>query len=133
MNEGELFMEKAKEWFVKGDHDLQAVEILFTDPNPPTDTLCFHCQQAVEKYFKGFLTLNNIDFIKTHDLEYLLKLSHSSLKGIMDYEDEILSLNKYSIESRYPADLPVYYPIDEARRAFENAKELVKFIKNNIQ
>ena len=61
MPEDNPLAKKAQEWFSKADHDLQTVEILFTDPKPPTDTLCFHCQQAVEKYLKGMLVLNNID------------------------------------------------------------------------
>jgi HEPN domain-containing protein len=131
MSENEFFHEKAKEWFIKGNHDLQTAEIILKDSDPPTDTLCFHCQQSVEKYLKGFLTLNNIDFIKTHDLEYLLKLSKNILKGIEDYEEDILALNKYSIEPRYPVDLPIYYSIEEAKDAFKKTKEIIDFIKNN--
>jgi HEPN domain-containing protein len=133
MKDNDFHSQKAKEWFKKGDHDLQTVEILLKDPNPPTDTLCFHCQQAVEKYLKGLLTFSKIDFIKTHDLEYLYKLSVKALKKLETYEEEILSLNKYSIEPRYPADMPINYSLDEAKSAFENAREIIKFIKANIK
>jgi len=95
MSETNSLTQKAQEWFSKANNDLQTVEILFTDPEPPTDTLCFHCQQAVEKYLKGALVLNNIDFMKTHDLIYLLKLAQKVIDGIEDYEEECLSLNKY--------------------------------------
>lgn len=132
MNENEFYLQKAKEWFAKGDHDVQTAKILLADPKSPTDTLCFHCQQAAEKYLKGILTLNNIDFIKTHDLEYLLKLCKNILKGIENYEDGILALNKYSIESRYPMDLPVFYSLNEAKEAFKIAREIIEFIRNAL-
>jgi HEPN domain-containing protein len=41
--------------------------------NHITDGICFHCQQAVEKYLKAFLTLNDIDIGKTHNLEILAR------------------------------------------------------------
>ncbi|MEM2110131.1 MAG: HEPN domain-containing protein [Candidatus Odinarchaeota archaeon] len=39
-----------------------------------TSSICFHCQQFVEKMLKAFLTLKKVDFGKTHNIEYLLKL-----------------------------------------------------------
>ena len=132
MNDSSFNIEKAKEWFIKADHDLQAAKIIFSDPEPPTDTVCFHCQQAVEKYLKGFLTFHKIDFIKSHDLDYLLKISKNILVDIQDYEEEILSLNKYSIDPRYPADIPIYYGLSEAKQAFEKAKTVIGFIKSKI-
>ena len=38
------------------------------------DAVCFHAQQAVEKYIKGLLQQNEIPFGKTHDLSILLYL-----------------------------------------------------------
>lgn len=34
-------------WFEKGDHDFQAACTLLAAPEPLTDVICFHCQQAV--------------------------------------------------------------------------------------
>ncbi len=41
----------------------------------PTDTVCFHAQQCVEKYLKAVLVSEAIDFPKTHDLEELMDRS----------------------------------------------------------
>ncbi|MEM0315477.1 MAG: HEPN domain-containing protein, partial [Archaeoglobaceae archaeon] len=64
-----------------------------------TDTLCFHCQQAVEKLLKAFLVNAGVEFGRTHSLEYLIKLSSDVDKefeelyevtaNLADYEDEI--------------------------------------------
>jgi hypothetical protein len=38
------------------------------------DQICFHSQQAAEKYLKAYLVLRDITFKKTHSLVYLLDL-----------------------------------------------------------
>jgi HEPN domain-containing protein len=40
-------------WIKKADHDLQNIANNLAAANIPTDTLCFHAQQAIEKLFKG--------------------------------------------------------------------------------
>ena len=45
----------AEQWFRKAENDLLNVENNFKADRYPADTVCFHCQQAAEKYLKGFL------------------------------------------------------------------------------
>lgn len=40
----------------------------------PSDEICFHCQQAVEKFLKALLQEAAVAFYKTHNLEALGKL-----------------------------------------------------------
>ena len=42
-----------KLWLLKAESDLRSAQILIKDENPPTDSICFHAQQAVEKFFKS--------------------------------------------------------------------------------
>lgn len=132
MNESDFRCRRAKDWFQKGDSDLRTAEILIREEQPPTDTTCFHCQQAVEKYLKGYLTLQNIEFFKSHDLDYLLKLSKDCDSKFTDYEEAVLVLNKYGIEPRYPADIPVFYSVEETKKAIKLAKELMSFMGKKI-
>ena len=44
-------------WFERGNDDLRACEILMKENGTP-NTICFHAQQAAEKYLKGFLAYN---------------------------------------------------------------------------
>lgn len=131
MNPNEFIKQKAQEWFDKAENDLRAAEIILSDMDPPTDTACYHCQQAIEKYLKGLLTLNQIDFIKTHDLDYLFKLSNKTI-DLNDNKDDILSLNKYAIEARYPADEPIHYPVNEAIESLDKAKKIINRIKASL-
>ena len=131
MSENNYTEERAREWLRKGDSDIKTAEIVIKDSHPPTDTVCFHCQQAVEKYLKGYLTKKNIDFLKSHDLDYLLKLCVEGDKKFEIYRENVLILNKYGIEPRYPADIPIYYSIEEAKKAIELTKELLLFVLNH--
>lgn len=65
-----------QEWVDKAESDFRTAkrEIQVTQ-DPSYDGVCFHAQQCVEKYLKGYLQEINIGFPKTHDLVVLLDLS----------------------------------------------------------
>jgi len=64
----------AKRWFKKGNNDLITAEYVLTMQKPPTDVVCFHSQQAAEKYLKGFLAFHGKETPKIHDLEELISI-----------------------------------------------------------
>lgn len=45
---------KYEEWLQMAKKDLQSAKILF-EHDGDYGIVCFHCQQAIEKYLKGFL------------------------------------------------------------------------------
>lgn len=58
-----------KAWLKKAANDLRAAALdLEADP-PLLEDVVFHCQQAVEKSLKAFLTFHDRPFRKTHNLE----------------------------------------------------------------
>ena len=120
-----------KEWLQKAENDLRTAQILL-DEGGPTDTLCFHCQQAVEKYLKAFLTFKKIEFKKIHDLTVLSKLAIKEIKNIGNYSDDLKLLNAYYIESRYPPDL-AYYSEEEAKEALDKAISIINLIRTEIK
>jgi HEPN domain-containing protein len=63
------------EWIekVEGDYATAKRE-LRVRRHPNYDAVCFHAQQAAEKYLKAFLQEQNAPFPKTHDLIELLAL-----------------------------------------------------------
>lgn len=63
-----------KNWIESGDHDLGSAHLIFQHIPKYRDTIAFHCQQAVEKYLKGYLFFLGIAFRRSHDLNYLLSL-----------------------------------------------------------
>ena len=52
-----------KMWFKKADNDILNIENNLKAENIPTDTVCFHSQQAIEKYMKGAMVYYNKNVI----------------------------------------------------------------------
>ncbi len=64
-----------RDWVQKAEHDfLAATDLARRTKLPLHDMVCFHCQQAAEKYLKARLEEASIHFPKTHDLESILHL-----------------------------------------------------------
>ena len=120
------------EWFKKGDNDLKAAETIIKSEDPPTDTVCFHCQQCAEKYLKGFLTFHEIEFEKEHNLHYLLDLCEQTGISLDSLRPEADVLNPYATEIRYPGIFSEY-TIDEAREAIPLAKKFKEFVLEKIK
>ena len=102
MNNKELLI---KQWLLKAEHDLGTAKITFTHLPEYYDTIAFHCQQAVEKYLKAILVYNEIEFIKTHNLVYLISMLEGKLKLGDDLINEAIVLNTYSVQIRYPNEI----------------------------
>ena len=58
-----------KQWIKRANEDLLVVDKLTEFEIIATSSVCFHCQQAVEKYLKAFLISSGIDIKKTHNIE----------------------------------------------------------------
>lgn len=118
------------QWIEKAEHDLIAASILL-EANPGIlDIACFHCQQAIEKYLKAFLIYNSLDFIFTHNLDYLLQQCSAFDKVFIDMD--LKNINVYAVRARYPHDyiLPDYL---EAKEYFEIANNVKELVLSRIQ
>lgn len=90
-------------WKTKAGNDIRIVEQGLKTEEPVTDVLCFHSQQAVEKYLKLYLTAQNIEFKQTHNIAILLQQCieiDNSFNALKD----ISYLTQYAVELRYPDD-----------------------------
>lgn len=65
----------------------------------------FHCQQAVEKAFKAFLTYHDQPFRKTHNLEELGEECLRLDASLAQLVDEAVPLSEYAWAFRYPGEL----------------------------
>jgi len=115
----------AREWMAKGDNDLKnAAHTLKLGSRCPTDTVCFHAQQCVEKYLKAFLVVLEIEFPRSHDIGILMSLLPRGINLSMTIEDQQM-LTEYATVTRYPGP---YEPISltEAKQAVKIARQLKK-------
>lgn len=93
-----------REWVAKAENDLKnAANTIKMGEECPTDTVCFHAQQCVEKYLKTLLVWKGIPFPKLHNISAVLALIPSDLQiTLTDEEQELLS--DYAVVTRYPGD-----------------------------
>ncbi len=120
----------AREWVGKAKNDLKAaVQILKLGDDCPTDTVCFHAQQCVEKYLKAFLVVNGIDFPKTYDLEHLIALLPVRKRPELSVEEQ-RRLTMYATGARYPGWGEI--SLAEARRAVSVARRVRRGLRVHL-
>ncbi len=100
-------------WLDKAEKDLLSAEHELTFPDAVTETICFHSQQAVEKFLKAYLIYLNISFSKTHEIGELITQCESKDKEISKLKDDADKLTDYAVEVRYP-DSYFEPPLEEA-------------------
>ncbi len=119
------------EWIKKANHDLGSAEIILKNGPEYTDTICFHCQQATEKYVKAYLTFLGIDFQKIHSLLYLAELAETKAPIPDDIYALLETLEDYAVDIRYPTGWSDPPPLDSAE-AFETAQKAIQYFQSKI-
>ena len=81
---------------------------------------------------KAFLLNYNIEFGKTHSIEYLIKLCSKIDKEFEKLYEIIEGLTEYAIDVRYPDEF--YIPsIEEAKEAFDTATKVKEFVLRKLK
>ena len=121
-------LEVARQWVEKAENDLRnASHTIRLRSNCPTDTVCFHAHQCVEKYLKAMLVLNGIEFSRTHQISTLLALVPSQVRPTLTQEEQD-RLTEYAVTTRYPGD---YDPI--SREEAQEAVRLARSLRNQVR
>ena len=122
--------EKVRRWIIKAENDMKAIQNLLDSSDIITDAICFHSQQAAEKFLKAYLVYNGVDPEKTHKIERLIETCLKIDSSFIDLKDTVL-LTEYAVEFRYPDDF--YIPDeDEARNAFRLATAVKNFVMKKV-
>ena len=90
------------EWLRKAEADLAVAAQVRRSAAPLHDAVCFHRQQAAEKYLKGLLEEQGLAIPKTHDLfifQALLLPHHPSVQSL---RRGLGFLTQFAVEVRYP-------------------------------
>lgn len=130
MPDRERVLAVVHEWVIKAENDLKtAAHTLKLGEDCPTDTVCFHAQQCVEKYLKAFLVSEQRDFPKTHDLERLAGLLPAASRGLFAPE-ALERLTDYATGARYPGWGDI--SLGEARKAVALARRLRQEVRAKL-
>ena len=123
--------EYIKNWLFRANEDIAVIESLAgINFEFYTSTICFHAQQASEKFLKAFLIYQDIDFPKTHDLDFLLMECQKIDKHSFDID--LKSLTDFGVSIRYPDDF--YVPgVNETKEYFTIATKIKNLIEKLIK
>ena len=90
------------EWVRKAEADEGMARALAAAGTPFYDGICYHCQQAAEKFLKAILQELSLKIPRTHELTDLMGLllpHHSSLRSLRRGLD---FLTRFAVNPRYP-------------------------------
>lgn len=129
MQKSENILAVVNEWVKKADNNLKtSKQTLKLDEDSPTDTICFHAQQCVEKYIKALMVLKQIPFPKTHNLIELLNMLPAKYHSVLSKDDQQL-MTIYATVTRYPGDYEDI-SLSEAKAAVRVADKVRKAIRS---
>lgn len=93
------------EWIAKAEGDYRtACREWRVRRQPNYDAVCFHAQQATEKYLKARLQDGDIAFAKTHNLIHLLDLVLAVEPTWDAFRPDLGVLNQFAVAFRYPGE-----------------------------
>ncbi len=125
-------LELAQHWLRKADNDLVTARQTLLLSGGPTDTPCFHAQQAIEKALKALLTVAEIPFQRIHDLSRLLDQALPLLPALESFRESLATISNYAVDTRYPevASDPTR---QEAVEALAIAEKVMAMIRAEIK
>ncbi|GHU75232.1 hypothetical protein FACS189461_1090 [Spirochaetia bacterium] len=119
-----------REWLDLAENDIRVAEHS-TELYPiPVEIVCYHCEQAAEKYLKAFLLLNSFDPPRIHDLSALCKQCETYDGDFRIIAGFCSDLTKYGTQPRYPFEIEIEKA--DMDRALYEAHQAAGFIAGKI-
>jgi HEPN domain-containing protein len=115
------------QWLIKSKHDIGSAYVLINNEEPFFDTALYHCQQAVEKTLKAYLTYKDVEFEKTHNLVALTDMCLELEPIFTDWKEIAKLITPYATELRYPGDASMPEK-EEAEKVYANTENFLDFI-----
>jgi len=122
-------------WISFAEKDILTISEIINNPSL-TNIVAFHCQQAIEKYFKAYILESNKSIIKTHNLLALYGIIKEIID--LDLDEDLLSIvNDIYLESRYPGEVGLLDngsmpTIEQANQFFNFAKQIQTKINGKL-
>ena len=120
------------DWLYHAYQDMLAAKMLIDDKRLYGQTV-FHCQQAIEKGLKAFLLYKHRKLFDGHNLTWLCKQAAMTDQAFTKWIAKCAILNRFYIETRYPADIPEEISRDLAEDILFAADEMTDFICEYIK
>lgn len=104
--------------------DIKGAKILFKH-DADHEIVCFHCQQAIEKYLKGFLIYKTGFLHEGHNLVKLCKKAMIYEETLSSFLKDMSFVNTFYIETRY-------HSVDPLIVSTEDTEECLSIVERFI-
>ena len=118
-------------WVRKADGDLKVARRELQAEDSVLEAVCFHLQQAVEKYLKAFLSKYSDKIKRTHNLEFLIEQCIQIDEEFKEYEEKFDRIAGCGVEIRYP-DAFIVLEEDELDAVRVIVEKFREFVINKI-
>lgn len=120
------------DWLFHASQDYLAARLLREDERC-FSAAAFHCQQCIEKALKGYLLFHSRRLFDGHNLTWLCKQAVQRDETFQKWLAWSTSLNRYYIETRYPADLPLDIDTGSIDTILRATGDMLDFICGQIR
>jgi HEPN domain-containing protein len=101
--------EFAMDWFRFAQRDLASARHLLSLHPQPHEIICYLCEQAVEKYLKGYLIVQGLEQPpRSHELDRLCELCMEYNGRFSDLKKACDVLTDYGVQPRYPHEMGIF-------------------------
>jgi HEPN domain-containing protein len=121
---------EVQEWLDFAERDLDVAVILSEHHPIAREIVCYHCQQAVEKYLKAYLVSAGVSFEKVHDLERIAAMCAPFDDTLGRFKDSFRSLTVFGVVTRYPSSVEI--TIADVTESLEKSKALRDYLLPRI-
>lgn len=124
-------------WLAHAERDMRLAVHLSSDFAEWKESICYHAQQAAEKFLKALIIAQHAHPVRTHHLDQLVRDVRKLGFDLGDLEEDAKFLSPFAVDVRYPEDVsggstpaieriarPVEVTESQARRAFAAARRI---------
>ena len=118
-------------WVDKAKEDLLCIRNELAAAEKPWSVICFHAEQAAEKYLKAFLVANGVRPERTHDLGRLLSECAKFDPSLQGLAQDCEKLTEFAVDIRYP-DIPLEAEEETGREAVKLAGQICEAVRARL-
>ena len=120
-----------RDWRLLAERDMSIADHLSVSMKPiPTEVIAFFCQQTVEKYLKGVLSILGEDPPYTHDLPELCKFIEKHRPSFVSISSLCSVITHFSVQPRY--DLGMSLSEEDMKLVLTHTKTIRDFLQEEI-
>ena len=121
-----------KKWLLIAKQDYDVAQFLFDNHWPkPLEIIGFHCQQSIEKAFKGYICAQGDEVRRIHSLKLLCMQCAKFDKSFGAFYEDCSEFEFLAVETRYPNSIEI--DEDNLKKALKLAADIYNFALSKVR